>query len=104
MLYMVLDEKKDKYYVKVGVSRNITKRESQYRSHSPSIVFLCSCAGTEREEMNAHSFLAAHSLKGGPTNEWYLVTKTFYDECIEKGLRIIPNCTNKRIYWHQRYE
>lgn len=104
MLYMVLDEKKDNYYVKIGMSRNIPQRENQYHSHSPSIVFLCSCAGTEREEADAHTFLRGISLKGGPHNEWFLVSKKFYDKCIKEGLRVVPKFANKKIYWHDKYE
>lgn len=104
MLYMVLDEKKDKYYVKVGMSRNIPQRQNQYRSHSPSVIFLCSCAGTEREEIDAHSFIRSFSLNGSPHNEWFLVSKEFYEKCIKEGLKIIPKCANKKIYWHEKYE
>ena len=104
MLYMVLDESKDKYYVKVGMSRNIPQRKAQYLSHSPSVIFLSSCAGTENEEINAHSFLKQHSLKGSPSNEWNLVSKDFYEECLKKGMAIIPKCSKKKIYWHYKGE
>lgn len=99
MVYMVLDESKTNYFCKVGLSRQIDARKSSYKSHSPSVKFLCACAGTEREEAFAHHFLALNG-KRMPGREWFIVSEDFYNQCNEKGLAVIPKFANKKITWY----
>ena len=57
MLYLMMDKRENSNLVKVGVTRQITSRRSQYKSHNPFAIMRSSCAETEAKESQCHTDL-----------------------------------------------
>lgn len=94
MLYMLgqhiidLKDNKEKFLIKVGVSRDVDKRIRNYRSDNPSAVCISQTAGTEPDERRCHSFLFLH---GNHYNgEWFSVSKQFFNKCLQEGFTNFP--------------
>lgn len=106
MLYMlgqiIIDQKDSftpKCLIKVGVSRNVTKRMGSYRSDNPSAVFISETAGIESDESRCHAFLSSQGKNYG--GEWYEVSEDFYKKCWTHGFTIFPLKTEtQNVYMH----
>ena len=109
MLYMlgqrIIDSKdnlKPKCLIKVGLSRDVNKRISNYRCDNPSAIFISETAGVEYEERKCHSFLR----KNGKcySGEWYEVSNSFFEECLKWGFNIFPlKKEGQNVYMHINY-
>jgi hypothetical protein len=76
------------YLIKVGLSRDIDKRKSSYKSHNPAAVMIFTTAGTEREENACHNFLYNYGTRY--QGEWFNVSKEFFHHCLKYGFINFP--------------
>lgn len=95
MLYMlgqvvldINDNYKQKYLVKVGLSRKLNQRINTYKSNNPSAIVFDTIAGVERAERKCHQFLSQNGK--WYSGEWYQVNKEFFTKCREEGFSFFP--------------
>lgn len=95
MLYMfgqvildIKDDYKQKYLVKVGLSRKLAKRINTYKSDNPSAILFSTTAGVERAEHKCHLFLSENGK--WYSGEWYQVDKNFFERCQHEGFHFFP--------------
>ena len=100
MLYLMMDRCYDKYLVKVGESRDLTKRRRNYLSHNPLAIMRSSCAGTEIAEEFCHKELVKLGERV-PHTEWFVVSKTVFDYLYSVGMRAF--FTDRNIYFEEEF-
>ena len=99
MLYLMMDQKKNCNLVKVGESRKVNDRRSNYKSHNPFAIMRSTCAGTEYEEAKCHSMLYRLGQRVSGT-EWFIVSDEVFAMLYREGMGYFyPE--NKKIYFHE---
>lgn len=85
MIYLMMDKNREYNLVKVGVTRKLDVRRSNYKSHNPLAIMRSSCAGTEEKEIRCHTKLKeiGQRVKG---TEWFIVNNSIFTELYNKGL------------------
>lgn len=92
-----LKKNEELFLIKVGLSRNVDRRESNYRSDNPSALMIYTTAGTESEESACHSYLSRNGKRYA--GEWYAVSKEFFIKCLKLGFVGFPlRNPNQNIY------
>lgn len=102
MLYLMLDDKGDRYLAKVGYSdrSNISNRRQTYYSHNPLAIMRSKCAGGRDEEITARQKLEKAALARIKGTEWFVITEQLYDELYDKGMQYFyPNTMSKKVYF-----
>lgn len=97
MLYMILDTTKELHLVKVGMTRNLEKRRTSYKTHNPFAVMTWSCAGCEKEELKVRSELNKIGKRVSGT-EWFIVSEETYNELNQKGFAMFESTKLKKNY------
>lgn len=99
MLYLMMDQKKNYNLVKVGESRQLDNRRSNYKSHNPFAIMRSTCAGTEAEERKCHSMLYNLGQRVTGT-EWFIVSNETFTMLYNYGMGyFFPE--KKKIYFHE---
>ena len=86
MLYLMMDKHDDFYLVKVGLSRDVSKRRRQYRTHNPLAIMRSECAGTEQREAQCHSKLIEWGAKRVNGTEWFYVSEELFKQIYKEGM------------------
>lgn len=107
MLYMMaqhsldLRNSEELFLIKVGLSRDTTKRKSIYKSNNPSALMIATTAGLEREESNCHSYL--FKIGKHYSGEWYKVSQETFNQCLQYGFKGFPlKNPTQNIYFNYR--
>ena len=102
MLYLMMDQKKNYNLVKVGESRQLDNRRSNYKSHNPFAIMRSTCAGTESEERKCHTMLYTLGQRVTGT-EWFIVSDEVFTMLYNYGMGyFFPE--KKKIYFHEIFK
>lgn len=91
-----------KHLIKVGVSRNVSRRMCCYRSDNPSAIHISTTAGVEPQENACHSFLSAHGKHY--SGEWWEVSEEFFLNCLKEGFTPFPKKDKKQNVYNYIHE
>ena len=101
MLYLMMCKSNNKNIVKVGVTRQLTQRRAQYKSHNPFAIMRSSCAGTEGQENKCHSLLNQIGKRITGT-EWFEVSDEVFQDLYSQGMqKFFPN--HSPIYFDEKF-
>lgn len=102
MLYLMMDQKKKCNLVKVGESRQLNNRRSNYKSHNPFAIMRSTCAGTENEEYKCHCILYKIGQRV-PGTEWFIVSDVVFEMLYQQGMGyFFPE--KKNIYFNENFK
>lgn len=103
MLYLMMCKNNgNKNLVKVGVTRQLSARRHQYKSHNPYAIMRSSCAGTENQEIKCHSMLLKMGKRVRGT-EWFEVSDEVFQNIYKQGMKIFfPN--HSPIYFDEEFD
>lgn len=98
----IKDNNKEKMLIKIGMSRDVDKRMSNYRCDNPSALLISTTAGVEREESYYHHQLYRLGMKkyGG---EWFEVSEEFFTQCLKTGFNTFKMHKKQNVYMHIKY-
>lgn len=95
MLYLMLDENKEKCFAKVGYTSDRKKGEhnsrvAAYRTHNPCAILKDWHAGNKEEERRFRAKLLKHEGSERLTNsEWVVVSEELYNKLLAFGFAAI---------------
>ena len=111
MIYMLLDEKKDRAYIKIGSTKSLD-RFIQYTTHNADFNILGTIQTYKktkfrlekqiRQELYSKGYKRHINKYTDITTEWFAIEydDIFYKDIIQNGLKVFKNCkTRKVIKW-----
>lgn len=95
MLYLMLDENKDKCFAKVGYTSDRKKGEhnsrvAAYRTYNPCAILKDWHAGGKEDERRFREKMLKHyGSRRLPNSEWVIVSEDFYNKLLVDGFTAI---------------